>query len=72
MVKAQQPATTINLGKTLLFINASFERNTKSFIRQNQDDKMQSLTINDLRKEINILKKEVAEINQRLEKIEKE
>jgi hypothetical protein len=72
MVKSQKPTTTTNSGKKPLFIYASFERNTKSFVRQNQNDKMRPLTINDLRKEINILKKEVAEIKQRLEKIGKE
>jgi hypothetical protein len=50
MVKTQQPTIATNSSKKPLFIDASFERNTKSFIRKKQNDKMRPLTINDLGK----------------------
>jgi hypothetical protein len=55
-----------------LFLEASFERNTKSFIKHNKEEKVQHTSITDLSKEITFLKKEVAELKSKLRKFEEE
>lgn len=49
-----------------LFLEASFERNTKSFIKYNKEAKSQYTSIPQLAKEIISLKREVVELKSRL------
>jgi len=55
-----------------LFLEASFERNTKTFIKHNKEAKIQHTSVADFAKEIVFLKKEVVGLKNKLEKIEEE
>ena len=55
-----------------LFLEASFERNTRSFIKHNKEAKLQHTSIVDLSKEITFSKKEVVELKAKLREFGKE
>lgn len=55
-----------------MFLEASFERNTKSFIKHNKESKLQHPSLTDLAKEVFSLKKEVAELKAEMQKYGKE
>lgn len=67
MVKKYKPAKSTC--KKPLFIDASFEKNTKSFIKHNRNEKLQPLTVNDLGREINFLRKGSYRIEKKVAKI---
>jgi hypothetical protein len=49
MMKEHTPKSSES-GKKPLFVDASFEKNTKSFIKQNKKEKLHPLTMNDISK----------------------
>jgi len=69
IMKAHKP-TSSESGKKPLFVDASFEKKKKSFIIQNRNQKLQPLTMNDIRKEINLLKREVIDLKKKVGKLE--
>lgn len=71
MKATQQPSKTSN-GKKPLFIDASYENNTKSFIKHTQAKDPQSLSINDIGKEIGLLKNDVAKLKYKVQKLEEQ
>jgi hypothetical protein len=59
-VKSEQRSITVETSKREpLFIEASFDRNTKTFIKYNKEAKLQNTSVTDLAKEMLLLKKEV-------------
>ena len=71
MLKTPQPqGNTVQTGKKPVFIDASYERNTRSFMRQNRNERLQPLTIGDVSRDINVLKSVVAELKDKVQRIE--
>lgn len=72
-VKARQRTKTIESSKREpLFINASYDRNTKTFIKYNEEAKLQNTSVTDLAKEMLLLKKEVTELKEKIKRMETE
>jgi hypothetical protein len=63
---------SLNKGSQPLFLEASFERNTKSFIKYNKEANMQHTSIIDLAKDLVLLKKEVVDLKNKLKHFEEE
>jgi hypothetical protein len=68
--KQKDPRVSFSTGTKPLFLDASFERNTKYFIKHNKETKVQHPSLNDLDKEVFYLKKEVAKIRLKINKYE--
>ena len=68
--KQKNPGTSSSAGMKSLFLDASFERNTKSFIRHNKETKLQHPSLTNLSKEVLYLKDEVGELRLRLDQYE--
>jgi len=54
-----------------LYVDASYDKNTKSFQRNQQRTKPRSLTLGEVSHEIHHLKKEIVELKTKMEKMEK-
>ena len=54
-----------------LFVDASFEKNTRAFQRSQQQSKARSLTLGEIIQEIHNLKKEISSLNTKVSEIEK-
>jgi hypothetical protein len=50
-----------------LFIDASFDKNTKTYIKFNREPRLQNTSVTDLAKEVFSLKKEVCELKEKSE-----
>ena len=50
MKTTQKSHDETSLGNKPVFVDASFEKNTKSFIKHNRNERLQPLTLNDLGK----------------------
>jgi hypothetical protein len=68
--KQKDPRVYSSIGTKPLFLDASFERNTKSFIKHNKKTKLQHPSLTDIAKEVFYLKKEVVEIQINLNQYE--
>ena len=55
-----------------LFLEASFDRNTKTFIKYNKELKLQHTSVTDLAREMILLRKEVTDLKEKLRKLEEE
>jgi len=55
-----------------LFLDVSFDKNTKTFIKYNKEAKLQNTSVTDLAKEMILLRKEVIELKEKLRKLEEE
>lgn len=53
-----------------LFIDASFDRNTKTYIKFNREPKLQNTSLTNLAKEVFSLKKEVCDLKENVKRIE--
>jgi len=61
-----------NSGKKPLFVDASFERNTRSFQRhQEKPDKVRSLTLGEVSREIHNIKSEISTLKSQIAEIKK-
>jgi hypothetical protein len=60
--KKSNPKSSHKEGIRPLFLEASFEINTKYFIKNNKETKLQHPSLTDLSKEVFYLKKEVVEL----------
>ena len=58
--------------KKLLYVDASYEWNTKSFQRYQQQDKVRSLTLGEASREIHYLKAEISTLKSKVAYLEKE
>jgi hypothetical protein len=68
-VKAEQKGKGYELPKRQpLFLDASFDKNTKTYIKFNREPKLQNISVTDLAKEVSSLRKEVDEIKESLAK----
>jgi len=71
MLKTTQPqGNTVQTGRQPIFIDASYERNTRSFMQKIRNERLQPLTIGDVSREINVLKSNVAELKDKVQRIE--
>lgn len=70
MVKPYKP--TKSTSKKPLFVDAPFEKNTKSFIKHTINERRWPLTINDLGKEINCYKREAPKLKEKLQRMEEQ
>jgi len=72
-VRTTQRARSIESSKREpLFIDASFDKNTKTFIKFNKEAKLQNTSVTDLAKEVIFIKKEVTELKGKIKKMEEE
>jgi len=72
-VKTDQRNKTVESSKREpLFIDAYYDRNTKTFIKFNREEKLQNTSVNDLAKEVLLLKKEVFELKGKIKRMEEE
>jgi hypothetical protein len=55
-----------------LFLDASFEKNTKTYIKFNREPKLQNISVTDLANELTSLRKEVYEIKESITRIQGE
>jgi hypothetical protein len=53
-----------------LFLDASFDKNTKTYIKFNREPKMQNISVTDLAKEVLFLRKEVSELKEKIRNLE--
>ena len=49
-------SSTSRSGKKLMFVDASYERNTRIYLRQKQEDKVRALTLGEVSREIHCMK----------------
>ena len=70
MKTTQKSHDETSSGKKHVFVDASFEKNAKSFIKHNRNEKLQPLTLNDLGKELNNLKREVSNLKHKVQGLE--
>lgn len=54
-----------------MFVDASYEKNTKSFQRNQQHTKSRSLTLGEVNHEIHYLKTKIVELKAKISQIEK-
>ena len=72
-VKTEQRNKTVEFSKREpMFIDASYDRNTKTFIKFNREAKLQNTSVTDLAKEVLLLKKEVSELKGKIKRMEEE
>ena len=68
--KQSNPESSHKAGIKPLFLEASFEINTRSFIKHNKETKLQHPSLMDLAKEVFYLKKEVVELKLKMKQYE--
>ena len=54
-----------------MFVDASYERNTRSYLRQKQEDKVRALTLGEVSREIHCMKTEISALKTRISELEK-
>jgi hypothetical protein len=72
-IKVEQRSKTIESSKREpLFVDASYDRNTKTFIKYNREAKLQNTSMTDLAKEVLLLKREMSGLKEKIRKMEEE
>lgn len=70
----QYSSTSSNtrVSKKPIFVDASYEKNTKSYLRQQQANKVRPLTLGEVSKEIHNMKTEISALKSQVSRLEKE
>jgi predicted RNase H-like nuclease (RuvC/YqgF family) len=72
-VKLEQKGKSVDIArKQPLFLDASYEKNTKTYIKHNREPKLQNIYVVDLAKEVSKMKMEIAALGRDLEHLQLE
>jgi hypothetical protein len=71
-MKTEQKSQASGVKKQPLFLEASYEKNTRTYMKHNREPKLQELSISDLARDLSSLKVEVAAIRRDLDSLQQE
>ena len=72
-VKAEQKGKNFKIPKRQpLFLDASFDKNTKTYIKFNRETKLHNISVIELAKEVILLRKEVSELKETINRLDDE